>query len=153
GGGARVGTDLGIRVRRRDRVRRRRPGGRLQSIGSQSAPGDDGAGSAVRPSGQDDHVPGRVPRAGGAPAPDRGPLPERRPRSRPIDLNPTTKLAAAVAGTALALAWGGWVAVAVVVVCALAALRAGKLRRVAVAALALVPVALSSLVINALLPA
>ena len=44
-------------------------------------------------------------------------------------------------------------AVAVVVVCALAALRAGKLRRVAVAALALVPVALSSLVINALLPA
>lgn len=60
---------------------------------------------------------------------------------------------AAVAGTALALAWGGWVAGAIVVAAALAALRAGRLRRVAVAALALAPVALSSIVINSLLPA
>jgi energy-coupling factor transport system permease protein len=41
----------------------------------------------------------------------------------------------------------------VVVLTALAALRAGRTRRLAVAALALVPVALSSLVINGLLPA
>jgi energy-coupling factor transport system permease protein len=60
---------------------------------------------------------------------------------------------AALAGTALALAWGGWPAAAVVIVSALAALRAGRLRRVAVAALALAPVALSSVVINSLLPA
>jgi energy-coupling factor transport system permease protein len=40
-----------------------------------------------------------------------------------------------------------------VVAAALAALRAGRLRRVAVAALALTPVALSSLVVNSLLPA
>ena len=39
------------------------------------------------------------------------------------------------------------------VITALAALRAGRLRRLALAALALAPVALSSLVINALLPA
>src|SRR5439155_8363814 len=68
-------------------------------------------------------------------------------------LNPVTKLVAAAGGMALALAWGGWVAAAVVVVSALAAVRAGRLRRVAVAALALLPVALSSLAINALLPA
>jgi energy-coupling factor transport system permease protein len=49
--------------------------------------------------------------------------------------------------------WGGWVAGAVVVVSALAALRAGRVRRLALAALALAPVALSSLLINALLPA
>jgi energy-coupling factor transport system permease protein len=54
---------------------------------------------------------------------------------------------------ALALAWGGWLAAAVVVLSALAALRARRLRRLALAALALLPVALSSLVINALLPA
>jgi energy-coupling factor transport system permease protein len=60
---------------------------------------------------------------------------------------------AALAGMALALAWGGWLAAAVVVVSSLAALRAGRLRRVAVAALALAPVALSSVVINSLLPA
>ncbi|HXM56653.1 MAG TPA: energy-coupling factor transporter transmembrane component T [Candidatus Dormibacteraeota bacterium] len=54
---------------------------------------------------------------------------------------------------ALSLAWGGWVAAAVVAVTALAALRAGRVRRLAVAALALLPVALSSLVVNALLPA
>jgi energy-coupling factor transport system permease protein len=41
----------------------------------------------------------------------------------------------------------------VVVAGALAALRAGRLRRVAIAALALAPVALSSVVINSLLPA
>ena len=60
---------------------------------------------------------------------------------------------AAVAGAALAVAWGGWVAGAVVTVSALAALRAGRLRRVAVTALALTPVVLSSLAVNALLPA
>jgi energy-coupling factor transport system permease protein len=54
---------------------------------------------------------------------------------------------------ALALAWGGWVAAAVVLLTALAALRARKLRRLSVAALALVPVAASSLLINTLLPA
>jgi len=58
-----------------------------------------------------------------------------------------------VAGTALALAWGGWLAGAIVIVSSIVALRAGRLRRVAVAALALAPVALSSLVINSLLPA
>jgi len=80
----------------------------------------------------------------------------RRLRSSPhrrTALNPVTKLAWAAAGTALALAWGGWVAAAIVVLAALAALRAGRLRRVAVAALALAPVAVSSLVINTLLPA
>lgn len=68
-------------------------------------------------------------------------------------LNPTTKLVAALTGTVLSLAWGGWLAAAIVVVSSLAALRAGRLRRVAVAALALAPVAASSLVINSLLPA
>ena len=58
-----------------------------------------------------------------------------------------------MAGTALALAWGGWLAGAIVIVSSIAALRTGRLRRVAVAALALAPVALSSLVINSLLPA
>ncbi len=58
-----------------------------------------------------------------------------------------------MAGAALAVTWGGWVAAAVVVASAVAALRAGRVRRVALAALALAPVALSSLVINSLLPA
>lgn len=56
-------------------------------------------------------------------------------------------------GAALSLAWGGWVAVGVALLTALAALRAGRIRRLAVAALALAPVAASSLLINALLPA
>lgn len=56
-------------------------------------------------------------------------------------------------GAALSLAWGGWVAVGVALLTALAALRAGRSRRLAVAALALAPVAGSSLLINALLPA
>ncbi len=60
---------------------------------------------------------------------------------------------AAVTGAALSLAWGGWVAVGVTLLTALAALRAGRIRRLAVAALALAPVAASSLLINALLPA
>jgi energy-coupling factor transport system permease protein len=68
-------------------------------------------------------------------------------------LNPTTKLVAAFVAMALALTWGGWLAAAIAVASALAALGAGRLRRVAVAALALAPVALSSLVINSLLPA
>jgi energy-coupling factor transport system permease protein len=58
-----------------------------------------------------------------------------------------------VTGAALSLAWGGWVAVGVALLTALAALRAGRIRRLAVAALALAPVAASSLLINALLPA
>jgi energy-coupling factor transport system permease protein len=58
-----------------------------------------------------------------------------------------------VTGAALSLAWGGWVAVGVALLTALAALRAGRMRRLAVAALALAPVAASSLLINALLPA
>jgi energy-coupling factor transport system permease protein len=68
-------------------------------------------------------------------------------------LNPTTKLVAALAGTGLSLAWGGWVAGAVIALSAAAALRAGRLRRLAVAGLALLPVALSSLLVNTLLPA
>ena len=56
-------------------------------------------------------------------------------------------------GAALSLAWGGWVAVGVALLTALAALRAGRIRRLAMAALALAPVAVSSLLINALLPA
>ncbi|HEY4026452.1 MAG TPA: energy-coupling factor transporter transmembrane component T [Candidatus Dormibacteraeota bacterium] len=73
--------------------------------------------------------------------------------TRDASLNPTTKLAAAAAGMALSVAWGGWVAGAVLVVSAVAALRAHRLRRLALAAAALLPVALSSLLINALLPA
>lgn len=56
-------------------------------------------------------------------------------------------------GAGLALAWGGWVAGAVVLLSALLALRTGHLPRLAVACLALLPVVASSLVINALLPA
>jgi energy-coupling factor transport system permease protein len=68
-------------------------------------------------------------------------------------LNPFTKLVAALTGAVLALVWGGWVAAAVLVLGILAALRAGRARRLAVAGLALVPVVLSSLLINTLLPA
>src|SRR5689334_16166104 len=83
---------------------------------------------------------------------DRAPTPTLPPRGGGR-LNPVTGLAAAAAAVAVSLAWGGWVAAAVVVLAALAALRAGRFRRLAVAVLALAPVALSSLVINALLPA
>jgi len=91
----------------------------------------------------------------------RRPLPERRAapgagtglRALAQALNPTTKLVAAATGAGLSLAWGGVPAAVVVTVTALAALRAGRLRRLAVAVLALVPVAVSSLVVNALLPA
>lgn len=68
-------------------------------------------------------------------------------------LTPATRLVAAVTGAGLALAWDGWVAAAVVVVSGLVALAAGSVRRLALAALTLVPVALSSFLINALLPA
>jgi len=68
-------------------------------------------------------------------------------------LNPATKLVAALTGAALSLVWGGWIAAAVALLTALAALRAGRVRRLALAALALSPVAVSSLLINALLPA
>jgi len=51
------------------------------------------------------------------------------------------------------VAWGGWLAAVVVAVTAAAAVRAGRLRRLALAGLALVPVAVSSLVVNTLLPA
>ncbi|HKA09705.1 MAG TPA: energy-coupling factor transporter transmembrane component T [Candidatus Dormibacteraeota bacterium] len=68
-------------------------------------------------------------------------------------MNPTTKLVAALTGAALSLAWGGWVAVGVALLTALSALRAGRIQRLAVAALALTPVAASSLLINLLLPA
>jgi energy-coupling factor transport system permease protein len=74
------------------------------------------------------------------------------PRERP-PLNPTTKLVAATAAVALSLVWGGWVAAAVILLSGAVALRAGRLRRLAVALLALLPVALTSLVVNALLPA
>ena len=53
----------------------------------------------------------------------------------------------------LSLAWGGWVAVGVALLTTLAAMRAGRIRRLALAALALTPVAASSLLINVLLPA
>ncbi|HKF17816.1 MAG TPA: hypothetical protein VKF14_11580 [Candidatus Dormibacteraeota bacterium] len=53
----------------------------------------------------------------------------------------------------LSLAWGGWVAVGVALLTTLAAMRAGRTRRLALAALALTPVAASSLLINVLLPA
>lgn len=56
-------------------------------------------------------------------------------------------------GAGLALAWGGWVAGAVVLVSGLVALRTGHVRRLALAGLALLPVVASSLLINALLPA
>lgn len=68
-------------------------------------------------------------------------------------MNPTTRLVAAAAAAGLSLAWGGPVAAACVALSALVALRTGRLRRLAVAALALLPVAASSLVVNALLPA
>lgn len=68
-------------------------------------------------------------------------------------LNPTTKLVAALAGAVLSLAWGGWVAVMVAALTGLAALRTGRLRRLALAAGAVAPVAISSLIINTLLPA
>ena len=74
-------------------------------------------------------------------------------RPEPHQLNPFTKLIAALTGAVLALAWGGWVAAAVLLLGVLAALRARRVRRLAVAGLALVPVVLSSLLINALLPA
>jgi energy-coupling factor transport system permease protein len=74
-------------------------------------------------------------------------------RPGPDQLNPFTKLAAALTGAALALAWGGWVAAAVLLLGVLAALRARRARRLAMAGLALVPVVLSSLLINSLLPA
>lgn len=51
------------------------------------------------------------------------------------------------------MAWGGWVAVVVVAGSGLVALRVGRLRRLGLSALALAPVAASSLLINALLPA
>jgi energy-coupling factor transport system permease protein len=75
----------------------------------------------------------------------------RGPSTHP--LNPTTKLVAAAAGAGLALAWGGWAAAAIILLSGAVALRAGRLRRLAVAGLALLPVALTSLAINALLPA
>lgn len=53
----------------------------------------------------------------------------------------------------LSLAWGSWTAAAVIVFTTLAALRAGRLRNLARAMVALAPVVLSSLVINAFLPA
>jgi energy-coupling factor transport system permease protein len=56
-------------------------------------------------------------------------------------------------GAGLALVWGGWVAAAVVLAAGLTAVRARRLRRLALVLLALLPVALSSLVINTLLPA
>ena len=62
-------------------------------------------------------------------------------------------MVAAAAGVVLALAWGGWVAGAVAVASGVVALRARRLRRLGLAALALAPVAASSLLINALLPA
>jgi energy-coupling factor transport system permease protein len=68
-------------------------------------------------------------------------------------LNPFTKLVAALTGAVLALVWGGWVAAAVLALGILAALRAGRARRLVVAGLALLPVVLSSLLINTLLPA
>jgi energy-coupling factor transport system permease protein len=60
---------------------------------------------------------------------------------------------AAAAGTAVALAWGGWVAAGVLLLSVAAGLRARRARRLALAATALLPVAVSSLVINSLLPA
>lgn len=56
-------------------------------------------------------------------------------------------------GAALALVWGGWVAAVVIAVTALAAVRAGRLRRLALVLVAVLPVAVSGLVINTLLPA
>ncbi|TMC01728.1 MAG: energy-coupling factor transporter transmembrane protein EcfT [Chloroflexi bacterium] len=131
GRGRGVGADRRVRVRRCDGVRRRRGDRRVPCGRRQPLPGHAETGPPVRPAGQDDRVPA------GLPHPGRAPTPADR----------------AVPGTALALAWGGWVAAAIVVLAAVAALRAGRLRRVAVAALALAPVAVSSLVINTLLPA
>jgi energy-coupling factor transport system permease protein len=51
------------------------------------------------------------------------------------------------------MAWGGWPAAAVIVLGILAAIGARRLRHVALAAATLVPIALSSLVVNGILPA
>jgi energy-coupling factor transport system permease protein len=59
---------------------------------------------------------------------------------------------AAAAAMALAIAWGGWVAAGVILLSAVAALRARRVRRLALAVVALLPVAASSLAINAVLP-
>ncbi|HLH68404.1 MAG TPA: energy-coupling factor transporter transmembrane component T [Candidatus Dormibacteraeota bacterium] len=67
--------------------------------------------------------------------------------------SPATRLALAVSGAGLGLAWGGWVAIAVALGGAILALVAGRGRRLALAGLGLLPVALSSLALNALLPA
>jgi energy-coupling factor transport system permease protein len=53
----------------------------------------------------------------------------------------------------LAVVWGGWVALAVVLAATVAAVRARRFHRLALALLAVLPVAVSSLVINTLLPA
>jgi len=71
----------------------------------------------------------------------------------PGTTGPVTRLALAASGAGLSLAWGGWVAIAVVVGSAVLALAMGRARRLALAGLGLLPVALSSLAVNALLPA
>jgi energy-coupling factor transporter transmembrane protein EcfT len=66
---------------------------------------------------------------------------------------PVTRLALAVSGGGLGLAWGGWVAIAVAAGGAALALALGGARRLALAGLGLLPVVLSSLALNAFLPA
>jgi len=69
------------------------------------------------------------------------------------ELNPATKLVAALAAAALGLASPAWGAGLIVVATVVAAAKARRLRALAVVFLALLPIQLSTLVINALFPA
>ncbi len=68
-------------------------------------------------------------------------------------LNPTSRLCLALAAVGLALAWSGPVALGIAAGSALGAVLWGRARRLALALLTLLPVTVSSLAVNAFLPA
>jgi energy-coupling factor transporter transmembrane protein EcfT len=68
-------------------------------------------------------------------------------------LNPTSRLCLALAAVGLALAWSGPVALGIAAGSAVGAVLWGRARRLALALLALVPVTVSSLAVNAFFPA